>query len=195
MRNELLWSVLNSLCCLFLLTCHPCSSVTPVCGLQSFRINLLQCGLSRGSHSFRKHSAALVWSPSQAAVWISASAYSSPLRWLQGNLCPTVVSSARCRGISASSPAAPPPPASLILVLALLLLTLPVGQFYPFLTKLSQRCCTCAWWAQLCPVLGPWIRLCPLWGSPWPLITVGSHGLCLSPPLCQHLDTSCNTSS
>lgn len=47
----------------------PCSRVGPSHGLQSFRINLLQVGLSMGCSSFRKYSAASVRGPPQAAVW------------------------------------------------------------------------------------------------------------------------------
>lgn len=38
-------------------------------GLQSFRVNLLQPGLSMGHSFFREHPPAPVWGPLQAALW------------------------------------------------------------------------------------------------------------------------------
>lgn len=46
-------------------------------GLQSFRKNLLQHGLSMGHNSFRKYPTALAWGPTWIAVWISALVWSS----------------------------------------------------------------------------------------------------------------------
>lgn len=137
MRNELLWSILNSSpCCSFLLTRQPCSRVgsswaaalsgniqLPWCGV----LHRLPCGHLLGHGRFRSGSTATSL---------------------------TVVSSTGCREIS-SSPGAPPPPHPLISVLALLRLALRVWHFCPFLNEFSQWCCTGVRWAQLWPVVGP----------------------------------------
>lgn len=55
------------LCHSFHLTLFPCSSISLLSRLQSFRINLLQCGPSTGHSSFRECYLFLSWSRPQAA--------------------------------------------------------------------------------------------------------------------------------
>lgn len=70
-------------------TC-PCSSLGPSHGLQSFRENLLQHGLSAGHGSFRACPHTVAWGPPWAAAWIPVPAWSSPRA--TGDTCSTVVS-------------------------------------------------------------------------------------------------------
>lgn len=93
-----MWSVHNNLCCSFILTLFPFSSLGPLHGLQSFmhcssvslsmgcRTNPFQHEVSTSCNCFRKSLPALVWGPPQDAVWISAVIWSSP--WAAGRYLP-----------------------------------------------------------------------------------------------------------
>ena len=61
-----------------LLTLFPAPAWGCSHGLQSFRINLLQRGLSPGHSSFKAYPPAPPWCHPWAAVWISVPAWSSP---------------------------------------------------------------------------------------------------------------------
>lgn len=162
----------------FFLTLFPCSSIGPSCGLQSFRINLLQCGLSKGSSPSVKSASSGLESSTCCSV----------------DICSDVVFSVGCREI-------PAPPWSLPK------LTQAAEEYllqlleYPFLLHWSWRLHDCfshffssfltflhnifpflshifpeVWpaslmgWAVSCGgsvgVSRNW--LCPAWGSPWP---------------------------
>lgn len=58
----------NTSSLLLFLTFFPCSSVGPLCGLQSFRINWLLCVFSMGCSSFRTYPSAVVLGPPWPAV-------------------------------------------------------------------------------------------------------------------------------
>lgn len=96
------------LCCCILLTL-PCSSVGPLLGLQSFRINLLQHGSTKGCSSHQNLLQCGLPIDCHGCTClhrISAPPSHSP--WAAGARCLTTIFTMGCQAISASAPAAPP---------------------------------------------------------------------------------------
>lgn len=96
------------LCCCILLTL-PCSSVGPLLGLQSFTINLLQHGSTKGCSSHQNLLQCGLPVDCHGCTClhrISAPPSHSP--WAAGVRCLTTIFTMGCRAISASAPAAPP---------------------------------------------------------------------------------------
>jgi len=119
------------LCCSCLLTLLPYFSMEPLHGLQSSRINLLQCRVSMGHCSFRAYPPAPAWGRPQLqrgyllyrGLSRGCRAIPAPPWSLQG-----------LQGIPARAPGAPPPLLLLSPVLAGLFLTL-----FPSLFTARQR--------------------------------------------------------